>query len=265
MMVRMPRGCTLFVVLAALAAAPLRAQPATIFPDDPVPSPTSTDSSWLGRISVSAHLGELRPTGRSELFSLTDRALAPGAHALHPRLLGGELHVRVIGQWGLVVGAEAGESTVASASRVRSASSSSEVRQQTTLDLTSVQYLGVEWRAFRWRGGGLDAPDRLRLVLGAGGGAAHYRLRQWGEFVDVQRGITFQDDLRSAGRGAFGYASVGVEVPLRRWVAVSGELRRQAGSAPMSADYASFDRLDLDGTRLSVGLLVHPARAFGSR
>ena len=253
-----PRSGVRVLALAVLAAAPVAAQQA--------PGAThagSAGSTWLGRIGVSARYGELRPAARSEAFSLIDRALAPGSGALRPRLVGGELHVRVIGRWGLLLGAEAGGSTAASVSRVRPASGSGDVRQQTSLDLTSVQYVGAEWQALRWRGAGRDASDRARVVLGAGGGVARYRLRQWGDFVDAERAVAFPDDFRSAGRGGFGYASAGVEVPLRRWVALQAELRRQAGSAPMSADYATFDRLDLGGTRFGVGVLLHPARGAG--
>ncbi len=41
-------------------------------------------------------------------------------------------------------------------------------------------------------------------------------------------------------------------------------LRLRASDQPgMSADYASFDRLDLGGTRFSVGVLLHPASVLG--
>jgi hypothetical protein len=36
-------------------------------------------------------------------------------------------------------------------------------------------------------------------------------------------------------------------------------MRHQVGSAPMSADFAEFDRLDLGGTRVTAGLRIHPA------
>jgi hypothetical protein len=260
-----PRAGARALALAALAAVPLAAQP-------PQPAAASPDSTarpakadgWLARVSVSARAGELRPAGRSELFALMDRALAPGGGALRPRLAGGALHVRVAGAWGVLAGVEAGGRTVASVSRAQPASGG-EVRQQTALDLTGVHWLGAEWRGLRWRGAGADAPDRLRLVLGAGGGTARYRLRHWGAFVDADRGMAFADDFGSTGRGAFAYGSAALEVPLGRGLAVQGELRRQAGSAPMTADFASFDRLDLGGTRVGVGLLVRPAALLGRR
>jgi hypothetical protein len=225
----------------------------------------SVSSTWLDRVTVVARYGTFRPARQSVVYSLIDRALTPGSRALRPSLVGGELHVRMVGRWGLLLGAESGSSTVASVSRAQPASASGDVRQQTTLGLSSVQYVGGEWQALRWRRAHRDAPDRLRVVLGAGGGVARYRLRQWGDFVDAERGVAFENDFRSAGRGGFGYASAGVDVPLRGWIALEGELRRQAGSAPMSADYATFDRLDLGGTRFSVGLQLRPGGGEGRR
>ena len=139
------------------------------------------------------------------------------------------------------------------------------MRQQTTLDVTSLQYAGADWEAFRWRRAGAGATDRLRVVLGAGGGVARYRLRQWGEFVDARRSVAYADDFASAGRGGFAYGSAALEVPLRRWIALQGDVRRQVGSAPMTADFAGFDRLDLGGTRLGVGVRLHPAALVGKR
>jgi hypothetical protein len=240
------------LVAGMLVAMPLQAQ-------------QTPREGWLDRVSVAAQYGVLRPAGGSELYTLIDRALAPGARALRPKLAGGELRVRVLGPVGLVLGAEAGGSTVASTSRVEPFLTSAEVRQQTTLDLTSVQYVGANWQALRWRGRTPDAADRGRLVLGAGGGIARYRLRQWGTFVDAERALPFASDFRSAGRGRFGYASAGVEVPVQRRVTLQAELRRQAGSAPMTEDYARFDRLDIGGTRLSAGVVLHPTRMLGSR
>jgi hypothetical protein len=252
-------------VVLGLAAVRVQAQQPSSATDT---ATHASGSAWLERLSISTTYGELQPAGRSELFRLMDRAAIPGSSALRPKLIGGELHVRVMKQWSLLVGLEAGGSTVASVSRIQPMSGQTEVRQQTSLELTSVQSLGAEWQAVRWRRAGRDAWDHLRVVLGAGGGVAHYRLRQWGDFVDVERRVAFQQDFSSAGSGGLGYVSAGVEVPLRGWVALQGEVRRQAGSAPMSSDFASFDRLDLGGTRVSVGVVLqlsaHGARRAGS-
>jgi hypothetical protein len=243
-----------FALAAALAALPVQALVAQQTPGAATSDREAASPAWLERVAVSARYGVLLPSGRGEAFSLIDRALAPGAGALRPKLAGGALHVRVAARWEVLLGAEAGGSTVASTSRARPASADADVRQQTSLDFRSVQYLGAEWRALRWRGAGPDAPDRLRLVLGAGAGSARYRLRQWGDFVDAERLVAFRDEFGSTGRGPFGYGSAGVEVPLRPHVTLVGDLRRQWGSAPMSRDFAAFDRLDLGGTRLGAGV-----------
>jgi hypothetical protein len=214
------------------------------------------------RVSVAARVATFRPAGQSELFRLMDRALAPGSGALRPTLVGGELHVRLTPRWNVVGSLETGGSTVASSSRVMALDGSPMARQSTALDLTSVWTVGAEWRALRWRGADPESRDRVRLVLGAGGGLARYGLRHWGTFTDADRLVSFDDDFRSAGHGAIGYASVGVELPVTRWLAVQGDARRQLGSAPMSEDFASFDRLDLGGTRFGLGLRVDAVRPW---
>ncbi len=252
-------------VVRALALAAVVAAPAAAQQQSARDTASAAASSWLGRVSVTARLGQLRPSGRSELFALMDRALLPTDGALRPRLAGGELHVALTPRFGVLLGAESGRGTVASVSRARATGVDADVRQPTTLDVASLQDVGAEWQALRWRRDGVGATDRLRVLLGAGGGVARYRLRQWGDFVDAQRSVTYGDDFGSAGRGGFGYGSATLEVPVRRWVAVQGDVRRQVGSAPMSADFASFDRLDLGGTRVAAGLRLRPAAMFGGR
>jgi hypothetical protein len=218
-------------------------------------------SAWSDRLTVAARFGVLAPTGGSELFTLLDQALTPGHTGLRPRMFGAEVRLQVRSRWAVLGGIESGGRTVSSISRVQPVASVGTVPQETRFDVTSAQSLGVQWQAWRWRDRHAPGEDRLRLMLGAGGGVAHYALRQWGSFVDAERGVRFDDDFRSSGRGGIGYASAALEVPVGTWVAVQGEVRRQMGSAPMRADYAGFDRLDLGGTRLALGVLVTP-RAF---
>lgn len=253
MTTRLTRACAAALtlgMLGVLGTATLHAQQAPR--DSASAAPAAPDH--LARVSVAAQVGEFRPAGGSELYALLDRALAPGARPLRPKLMGAALHLQMTSAWSLVLGADAGGTTIASVSRVQSTTGVSDVRQQTTFDLTSTQSLGVEWQALRWRGAG--ASDHLRLVLGGGGGLAHYRLRQWGNFVDVPQRIGFSDRFVSVGRGPFAYASAGIEIPLRSQLALRGEVRRLAGSAPMSDDYSTFDRLDLSGTTVSMGVRI---------
>lgn len=230
------------IALSALAATALPAQ-------------STGPTRWLSNVAVSAFFGELQPSGRSELYSLLDRSLSPGSGALQPRLGGGALHVSLPYRLAATLGAERGGRTMGSSSRM--SPNGSPVPQQTTLDVRHAEYVGVEWTALRWQGG--NAGDRARVMLGGGAGALGYRLRQWGSFVDEQRSVVFDDDFTSTGTGKFAYASVGLEVPVRSWVAVRGMARRQFGSAPMAGDYAEFDRLDIGGTAITAGVSLRLA------
>jgi hypothetical protein len=259
--VLMTRVCACTLAIVMLAAVPAGAQM-----QGPAEYGTESEAwTWPERINVLASVGDFHPAGKSELFALLDSALVPGSRALRPRLVSAELHLRMTDRLGLLLGAATGGITVGSVSQVQPEPASGDVRQQTTFDLTSLQYLGAEWRLFRWRGSGRASADRLRLMLGAGAGVAHYRLRQWGSFVDVPRRLEYQDDFRSSGHGAIGYVSAGIEVPVDPAIALHGEVRSQTGSAPMSADYSTFDRIDLGGTTLSLGVLLHWNPATGVR
>jgi hypothetical protein len=137
--------------------------------------------------------------------------------------------------------------------------SSTPVAQRTSFELSSVQYAGVQWQAWQWQRSERSV-ERLRVVVGGGLGQARYDLRQWGNFVDVTRRVEFSDDLQSNGRGTFRYLAAKIEVPVSRRVAMQGDLRHHAGSASMNGDFATFDRLDLGGMRLGLGIVVTPWR-----
>ncbi|MBY0491723.1 MAG: hypothetical protein K2R93_17930 [Gemmatimonadaceae bacterium] len=209
------------------------------------------------RLSVTVRQSVFVPAGGGEAWSLFSREFTPGPSSLYVGVAGGELRWRVRGNLALIGGAESGGRTISTEARNAPAGTANPIRQYTTLGLRSMQYAGVTWMplALPWRGA---APVRLGVT--AGGGRASYRLHQWGEFVDRARQLTFADDLVSGGRGTFGYLALQAELPLWRGVALAGDVRRQFGSAPMSVDFAGFDRLDLGGTRAGIGLTITPAR-----
>lgn len=256
------RECgTRLIALLALGAAPAAAQQPAGQPQPAGERPDATGApaartGWTDRLSVAVRGGQFRPRGGGQAFALFDLALVGSSEgALRPPLVGAELRLDVRRRWTVVLGSEAGEGTRASISRVGPTTGGAIV-QQTSFALTGVHSAGVEWQAWRWRGGRAGAADRLRLFVGAGAGVARYRLHQRGEFVDAERRVAFADDFRSAGEGAIGHASAAVELPLARWLAVRGDVRRQVGSARMTDDFAAFDRLDLGGTRLGAAVVL---------
>ncbi|AMW06007.1 hypothetical protein [Gemmatimonas phototrophica] len=224
-------------------------------------SPTATTSAatWPSRLGVSVRGGEFRLAGNSEAFRLFDQALTAGTAQLAPRVAGAEVQVRVWRALSAVAGAETGNRTAASISRVAPTASSTPVAQRTSFELSSVQHAGVQWQAWQWQRSERSV-ERLRVVLGGGLGQARYALRQWGNFVDATRRVEFSDDLQSNGRGTFRYLAAKVEVPVSRRLAMQGDVRHHSGSASMNGDFATFDRLDLGGMRLGLGVVVTPWR-----
>lgn len=222
-----------------------------------VEATTARAQGTADRLSIVVRQSRLALSGGGEALSLFDQALTPGVDALALGIGGGEVRWRAWRSVQLVAGAEAGGRTVSTSSRIQLTGTDSPVRQQTTFSLQSVQYAGLEWTAWRWQRGTVE---RLRVGLTGGAGRATYRLHQWGQFVDATRMLSYADDYRSGGRGTFGFGGAQVEVPLHRGVALQGDLRRQFGSAPMSQDFATFDRIDLGGTRAGLGLVLTPSQ-----
>ena len=210
---------------------------------------------WHDKVSVSAHLDILAPRRKSELYWLLDDALAPGAGAVRPRLVGLDVHYRMSERWSAIVGGQSGGSgTISSTSVVPPSGASGGVAQRTSLALSSMSYAGAELRAYRWPGTSPQVQDRLQVQVNGGMGVARYALRQWGSFVDVPLTEAYSADYRSHGAGAFTFLGTSVTVPVRQSIAVLLQVRRLFGSAPMSDDYSTFDRLDLGGTQFGLGV-----------
>ena len=243
------RSATCLAALHFGIVAPLAAQSAAVEGRAP----------WRERVSLEVGSGILNPTAHSQLYTLLDRALAPGGRTLQPRLLYGIVHYAVTPQVAIVLRADAGSHTTRSVSVAQPTTPAPDLRQQTTLRIRAQSTLGAQFVAWRWHGrDSSSGSDRVRLTFGAGIGAVSYGLNQHGTFVDATRLIAYRADYRSSGIGPMTYAASTLEVPVRRGVALSGILRRQWGSARMSQDYATFDRLDFGGTTGTIGLVMKP-------
>lgn len=222
--------------------------------DAPVADSAPVERERLG-LSVSGGVWQL--AGQGELLGVFSDAFTPDVGRMRPRVLAVGASWRVLPRLRLVAEYARGEQRVEATTVVTASSASSPAAHTSTLELTSVAQAGVEVIAWHL-GGGRRGAERLRLVLGAGAGVSTYALRQVGEFVDVARRVQFADDLASSGRGVTGYGVVGLELPLGRRVAVRGELRQQFGSAETSGDFRDFDRLELAGTRVALGVALFP-------
>jgi hypothetical protein len=240
------------LVASAVVASPLAAQ-------------QKTDSLLsLSRLSASVHVGQFSLSGGSEAFELFDAALSRGTSALSPQITGASLRYRAWDRLYVVASADMGKRTMNTTSRVQGTNVSGPSAQETTLELNGMQTIGAQWHAWTWKAKGeaakSDRAERVKLFAGAGLGRATYALRQTGSFVDATRRVAFTDDLQSKGSGTIGYLNASAEAPVTRWAAVQFDLRRQFGGAGMNGDFSTFDKLDMSGTRYSLGLVISPWR-----
>lgn len=98
-------------------------------------------------------------------------------------------------------------------------------------------------------------PQRAVPYVGAGGGVAWYRLLQSGDFVGDDLSI-FTADFQSQGEAFIGHALAGLDYWFTPRFGLNIEGRYTVGSAEPTSDFATWDRIDLNGAQLGVGLTM---------
>lgn len=99
-------------------------------------------------------------------------------------------------------------------------------------------------------------PSRYAPYVGGGGGVMWYRFRQTGDFIDFNTLKVFPDVFDSDGWTPTAHVFGGVEVSLTPRLAVTTEGRFLWARAPLSSDFAGFDRIDLSGLTITSGVLI---------
>jgi hypothetical protein len=93
----------------------------------------------------------------------------------------------------------------------------------------------------------------LEHEAGAGGGALHYDLLQFGDFVDFQTTRVFASTLTSGGWAPVVQAFGGVDVRVLKRIYVSLDGRYQWSNASLSNSWVDFEPIDLAGFKLAAG------------
>ncbi len=100
-------------------------------------------------------------------------------------------------------------------------------------------------------------PTSWSPYVGAGGGWMWYSYTQEGDFVDVETLDIVSDRIRSDGFGPTGHVLAGTDVSLGPRFALNAEGRYSWARAAMDpVTYEGFDRIDLSGFQLTLGLLI---------
>ena len=97
-------------------------------------------------------------------------------------------------------------------------------------------------------------PKHIVPYVGAGGGALHYDLLQFGDFVDFRTSGIFASTLTSAGWAPMAQAFAGVDVRVlkRVYVTLDGALSVVERDA-RAAHWVDFEPIDLAGFKLAAG------------
>ncbi|HZI78393.1 MAG TPA: hypothetical protein VFD69_02710 [Vicinamibacterales bacterium] len=124
-------------------------------------------------------------------------------------------------------------------------------RLRTTSLTGSVKYAlvarGLEVSRLAW------VPRHVVPYVGAGGGALHYDLQQYGDFIDFADNSVFASTFKSAGWAPVAQAFGGVDVRVLKRVYVTLDARYQWSNATLDTTWVDFDPIDLAGFKLAAG------------
>jgi len=97
-------------------------------------------------------------------------------------------------------------------------------------------------------------PARVAPYVTAGGGITWYEFKQTGDFVDYQTLDVFGTELVSEAWSPSAFLAAGADYALSARVGLVGEARYDWASARLSSDFSGFNRIDLSGLAITVGL-----------
>ena len=84
----------------------------------------------------------------------------------------------------------------------------------------------------------------------------YYRFRQKGDFIDMKTMNVFSSLYESEGGAPTAHVRAGADYSLGPRFALTGDAKYTYSRAPLSRDFAGFERLDLSGLSMTAGLSV---------
>jgi hypothetical protein len=236
---------TALVLLALVAAAPLRAQ--------------GGGNGYLfgtPAAQITIRGGYAHPTAGSDLFDQVTTDLTLNRSSFSGFTAGGSIAVRVAPRFDVALDLDYAGTTKGSEYRGYVDNNNLPIQQTTAFTRVPVILSGRYYLTERGRSVGRLAwiPASVAPWIGAGGGAMWYRFRQEGDFVNFNTGSVFSTQVESSGWAAAAQGMGGVDVTLTPRIAVTGDARYTWARAPLSGDFVGFQRLDLSGVSVTLGL-----------
>jgi hypothetical protein len=208
------------------------------------------------RFSLTIRSGSFQPRGAGDLFATFSTALTLAPEDLRAQSIGVDWSWLMTQHWELVAAIEGSSTSAVSQTQAPRPGGGLPVQQSTSFQLEPVGTVAIRYYLvppFRWNGKSWVS-EPSRFFLGGGLGMLAYTLRQEGEFLDEGHARTFLSDLESRGLGRIAFLTAGIEVPLFARLGGLVEARYQFSDAPLAAGFAAFERIDLSGLRLSIGI-----------
>jgi hypothetical protein len=211
---------------------------------------------WVPTWRLAISTGFAKPRAQSDIFDFVTDELTLGRGDFAGAHFGGSLAVRVKPRLEVSLGVTYAGRTAESESRDFEGEDDLPVLQSTTLDRVPIMLSARVSLVSQGRAIGRYAwiPRKVVPYVGAGAGAAWYRLRQEGEFVDRETLDIFEDAFESSGWAPAATAFGGTDVSLNPRYGLTVEGRYLLGKAPMNKDFSTYNKIDLSGYDASIGL-----------
>ena len=196
------------------------------------------------------------PRAQSEIFVFTTEQLTVDRSDLSGFAFQADLAARVRDRLDVVLSVGHSRSTVLSEFRAFVDTDDLPIEQTTLFQRTPVT-IGVK-AYLRDRGRSVSrfawVPSAWAPYVGAGAGLMVYEFTQRGEFVDYETLDIFGKNFQSRGTIPAAHLATGLELSVGPHILATGEARYLWGRADMSRDFVDFDRIDLSGFQITVGV-----------
>lgn len=210
------------------------------------------------RAQVTVRTGSMDHRARGDLYDFITSELTVERDDFRATFVGAEASLLVRPRVDLVLGIAHGNTSTPSEYIGFIGTDDLPIKQSTTLSTTPVT---VSLRVYPLaRGESISrlawVPARVTPYVGAGAGLVFYRFEQTGEFIDTTDYAIFNDHYESAGSGGTAHVAAGTDVWITARLGINVDARYSFGSAPLTADYEEWERLDVSGVHAGVGLTL---------
>ncbi len=210
------------------------------------------------RVQLELHTGYSVARAGSQIYSFVTDSLTLNKSAFNSFIIGGDLSVRLTNRLDAGLDLTYAGGSRPSQERNWVDQNNLPIQQTTSFYRMPVTarlkwYLlpqGVSVARFAW------VPTTWSPYIGAGAGVMWYKFDQSGDFVDAQTLNVFSDQFHSSGATPTVDVFGGTDVSLNKSLVLTAEARYDWANAPMGPDYVGFNRIDLSGFLMSVGIGV---------